>query len=345
MTEDYQTLGRSYSLPRIMVYGETNSARFKLIKSGTQKQVGLPKYYKNRKTKTTIPSYMVMDGCQYSVMAHHVYIPMSRRMRKRYDIGRHFKIAYNGLPCWKGKQQRGQIHLRDGKFYLHQSVEVCQPKQKTGEVVAGLDLGIKRVFGLYISNGEEKAIGSRRFLRHWQHYTELIATEKSRLARQGRRTSRKVQRLYRKRTIYLSNLHNNLVAKLFRILNRNKVSILFVGDIKHICKDNDKGRTLNRMTHNYWSFGSLLGKIENKAEEFGIRLVKVPEPYTSQECPICGHRQKSNCKDRIFVCSFCGYVDHRDIVGARNILKRGMRGLEGESTHRGETAPLVEAVA
>ena len=46
---DYQLLGRSYSLPKIQKYSETTTSFFKTIKSKMQKQVGLPKYYKNRK--------------------------------------------------------------------------------------------------------------------------------------------------------------------------------------------------------------------------------------------------------------------------------------------------------
>ena len=90
-TEDYQLLGRSYALPRIQIYAETNSARFKLIKSRTQKYVNLPKYFKNRKTNTTIPSYFVIDGCQYSIKKDYVIIPLSRKMRKKFDISSQLK--------------------------------------------------------------------------------------------------------------------------------------------------------------------------------------------------------------------------------------------------------------
>src|SRR3972149_233619 len=157
---DYQLLGRSYALPRLQIYAETNSARFKLIKSKKQSHVGLPKYLKNRKTNTTLPSYLAIDNCQYSLSKTHATIPLSRQMRKKYGI-KHFRIPYNGIIRWQGKQQRAQIRMKDGKIYLHQSVEVSEPKKSVGINTAGIDLGIKKLISIWISNGESLTIGSR----------------------------------------------------------------------------------------------------------------------------------------------------------------------------------------
>jgi len=338
-TEDYQQLGRSYALPRIQIYGETNSARFKLIKSKTQKHVGLPKYLKNRKTNTTIPSYLVIDGCQYSIKDKYVLIPLSRQMRKRYKFGKYFKIKYNGVLNWKGNQKRGQIKFKDNQFYLYQSIELKDKKKVKSNIKAGLDLGIKKLLTVYLSNGEDKVIGNNRFFKQWKYYTNLISQEKSRLDLQKKRTSKKLQKMYRLRSKWQNNLYNNLTAKMFRVLNKNKVSQLVVGDISHIRDNNSKGRRLNQMVHNYWSFDLFLKKIENKAEEFGIELLKETEEYTSQTCPICGIAEEHNKKDRIFICDFCDYIDHRDIVGARNILTKSMYG-SLQSIHLGETAQL-----
>jgi len=285
-TEDYQTLGRSYALPRIQVYAETNSARFKLIKSKTQKHVGLPKYLKNRKTNTTVPSYLVIDGCQYSIKNKYVLIPLSRQMRKKYKLGKYFKIKYNGILKWKGKQKRGQIKFKDNNFYLHQAIELKDRKKVRSNIKAGLDLGIKKILSIYINNGEDKVIGSNRFFKQWKYYTKIISQEKSRLDLQNKRTSKKLQRMFGLRSKWQNNLYNNLVLNMFRTLNKNNVSQLVVGDISHIRDNNDKGRKLNQMVHNYWSFDLLLKKIENKAEEFGIELLKETEEYTSQTCPI-----------------------------------------------------------
>ena len=58
-------------------------------------------------------------------------------------------------------------------------------------------------------------------------------------------------------------------------------------------------------------------QLENKLSRYGIELVKISEAYSSQTCPRCGHRHKP--VGRNYECQ-CGYKQHRDLVGAMNIL-------------------------
>lgn len=341
-TKDYKQLGRVYALPRLQMYSEIVTSRFRLIQSNTQNKVGLPKYLKNRKTNTTLESHLVMDNCYYSITKKKVMLPLSKEMRGKYHIHPHskFKINYNGVLKHQGKQGRGQIHFRNGKFYLHQSVEVVAPVSKRSGVVAGLDLGIKNLLTSTTNTGQELIIGSNRFFRHWQYLTNIISKEQQKLSKIDRKSSNNLSRLFYKRSVYLDNLFDNVVAKLFRFLKRNDVSKLIIGDLTNILDDNDKGRLLNQMTHNYWSFDRLLCKIENKAEELGIEIQMTSEEYTSRTCPICGDDSIENKRDRLFLCSFCGYIDHRDIVGARNIMVKGMSDPLTQSAHWCEIAPL-----
>jgi putative transposase len=335
--DDYKALGRSYALPRIQIYGETNSARFKLIKSKTQKLVGLPKYLKNRKTNTTLPSYLVVDGCQYHIDKNKITIPLSRNMRKKYDLTS-FKLNYNGVLKWKGSQKRGQIRFKDDKFYFYQSVELPELKQVISGVSAGIDLGIKKLFAIKVSNGEEKIIGRKRHFKQWNYYTNLIADEQSKLAKINRKTSRRLRTLFSLRSKFQNNLYNNLTMSAFKFLNKNKVESLFVGDVQGIRIDADWGRAGNKTLHNYWAYDQLYHKISNKAEEYGIKYEEQTEEYTSQTCPVCGVADASHKKDRIFLCSFCDFFGHRDLVGAENIMLNGMH--SHQSVHQAETSLL-----
>jgi putative transposase len=342
--DDYQMLGRSYALPRLQIYGETQSARFKLIKSKTQAHVGLPKYLKNRRTNTTLPSYLVMDGRQYALGSRDVRIPLSRKLREKHGL-KAFRLKYNGVLRWRGEQARGQIHLKGKKFYLYQSVEMPDPKPVESGVNAGIDLGIKNLMAIVTSEGDELVIGSKRFRRQWEHYGLLIAAEQQKLAAINRRSSRKLQRLFAKRNSYQNHLFNNVNAKAFRFLKRHNVGIVCLGDVTGIREGKDWGAAWNRGLHNYWSYDKESAKIANKTEEYGMRLVQPMEEYTTQECPICTERNKP--KDRIYICSFCGYIDHRDIVGATNIRVKGMRDLLGSerSAHQAEIRLSPEVLA
>ena len=64
-------------------------------------------------------------------------------------------------------------------------------------------------------------------------------------------------------------------------------------------------------------------------------LVAVPPQYTSRTCPCCGHVSADNRKTQArFACVECGFADNADLVGAINILSRGMHMLrdEGQDT-------------
>ena len=64
----------------------------------------------------------------------------------------------------------------------------------------------------------------------------------------------------------------------------------------------------------------VVSRIENKASENRVRLIKVDPSYTSQTCPVCREVNKENRKGEKFLCISCGYAGDADSVGAKNIL-------------------------
>ncbi|SRR6266498_226365 len=60
-----------------------------------------------------------------------------------------------------------------------------------------------------------------------------------------------------------------------------------------------------------------------KAEEAGREVIKVNPAYTSQDCSRCGHRNQITLATRIYRCSKCRLVIHRDRNGAKGIERKG----------------------
>jgi len=72
--------------------------------------------------------------------------------------------------------------------------------------------------------------------------------------------------------------------------------------------------------------------LEQKAAAVGVTVVYVNPAYTSQICHECGCVSKDNRPDQAtFRCTACGHEDNADVNAARNILKRGLALLAGES--------------
>jgi putative transposase len=72
-------------------------------------------------------------------------------------------------------------------------------------------------------------------------------------------------------------------------------------------------------------FGTMRARLRSKAEELGGQIIEVDPAFTSQECPKCGHVGRDNRRAQAeFACISCGLTEHADIVGAINILRRGI---------------------
>jgi putative transposase len=98
----------------------------------------------------------------------------------------------------------------------------------------------------------------------------------------------------------------------------HNISKIYYGDLDTVTRD-AKGRLCQTTNHklNMWRFGQFMSILTYKLEPFGITVEKISEAYTSQTCPNCDKRNKPN--GRNYKCE-CGYLQHRDIVGAINIL-------------------------
>ena len=76
-----------------------------------------------------------------------------------------------------------------------------------------------------------------------------------------------------------------------------------------------------------WTVRRALSRIENKASENRVHLIKVNPANTSRTCPNCGKVSKENRKGEKFDCIGCHYKGDSDVVGAKNILGRTLKTL------------------
>jgi putative transposase len=127
------------------------------------------------------------------------------------------------------------------------------------------------------------------------------------------------------------------------------VSIIKIGYPKNIAQENGDFNNVHVRTYGY-----LLRRIYEVAEEYGIAVVYVDEAHTSSKCPIHGDGCGKRIKRGLFKCTKLNKVFNADIVGAYNILitpsperDRG-NGLETQpgikSPKRGDVIPNLPAL-
>jgi len=68
-----------------------------------------------------------------------------------------------------------------------------------------------------------------------------------------------------------------------------------------------------------WAFRRLYEYVEYKAEEHRIEGVQVDPRNTSKRCSTCGFTHDDNRHQESFECQKCGYENHADYNGAKNI--------------------------
>ncbi len=194
----------------------------------------------------------------------------------------------------------------DGEWYVNITVQKEARLKRRYAVVLPIDMGIRKL-ATTIEDGKPRFYGKEvRAIRG--HYYRL------------RRSIGKPRAIKKWRHSEQSSVRHEVHAITRRIVEQAKRAnaIIAVGDLKDI-RDRNRGRSFNRRlaSQPFYLFKQYL---TYKANWEGIRVITVPEAYTSQTCHRCGVRgQRVTGR---FSCPNCGLVCDADENGAWNIGKR-----------------------
>ncbi|MEM1611557.1 MAG: zinc ribbon domain-containing protein [Sulfolobales archaeon] len=106
-------------------------------------------------------------------------------------------------------------------------------------------------------------------------------------------------------------------------LYHSGVKRIFVGHPKYAAQEPGKSSKVNFEIVYIWSYGYLLRRLREVAEEYGIEVEHVDEKDTSRTCPICRTIENHERITRgLFKCYKHNIVFNADLVGAFNILAK-----------------------
>jgi len=274
------------------------------------------------------------------------------------------ELRYKGLIHLGGEQGRLEIHYDPDRrrWYAHISFEVLEkavrgkwstvPKKPKGNLVAGIDIGINNLMAIYVENSLAKLVNGRPLKAISHYWRKRIAGYQSTLNRYGLKTSKRLRLMYSKWRRQIKSYIDGKVRQAIEWLYNVGVSTIKVGYPKYIAQENGDFSNVH-----VWTYGYLLKRIGEVAEEYGMRVVYVSEAYTSSKCPLHGERCGRRIKRGLFKCTTLSKVFNADLVGAYNILttitpspERG-RGngpeawLGAKPLNRGDVAPNLPALA
>jgi putative transposase len=206
-----------------------------------------------------------------------------------------------------------------------------EPSPALGDRVLAVDMG--EIHPAVVADHEQALVVSCRALRACKQYGFKRRAKLSSLRdtkKRGSRRRRRIQKRMNRFKAQQKRRQKDMLHKISRAVVDHAVARgagkIVIGDVRGVAHGVDLGKKMNQKMSG-WEHGTLRRYITYKAERVGMDVVLQDEHYTSQTCPVCGHRKKPS--GRIYRCGACGGVFHRDVVGAVNILSAHLHGEPG----------------
>jgi putative transposase len=252
-------------------------------------------------------------------------VPVGQDLKEEYGLSYHdrLRLEVTGDPKWDGEQGRLELYYDevDGTFRAIQPVTVTGPRRDSplSEESAALDVGANNLVACTTTTGQQYLYEGRNLFARFRETTAEIARLQSKL-REGRYSSRRIRRLYRKRTRRHDHAQDALVRDLIERLYDEGVATVYVGDLTNVLSEHWSA-VVNEKTHQFWAYRSFIDRLATTAEEYGITVEVESEAYTTAECPVCGERDDTDRNGDVFRCS-CGYEGHADLDASRTFLEQ-----------------------
>ena len=234
-----------------------------------------------------------------------------------------------------GELRNITVSLRTGRWYvsIQTEREVEQPIPY-GSKATGIDVGVKR-FATFSDGSFLAPLNSFR-----QHELRLARYQR-RMARKVKgsknwnKAKKKVQRVHAE----IANVRKDFLHKATSAISQ-QYALVILEDLKvrNMSKSakgsadapGNKVRAKSGLNKSILDQGwfEFRRQLEYKMQWQGGWLVTVDPRNTSRTCPVCGHVSADNRTTQAkFACVSCGHQAHADVVGAVNILARGMQNM------------------
>jgi len=275
-----------------------------------------------RQLKTVIrnTSYTV-EWCERS----RLEILVGSELKDRYDHTGRLRLEIAGDPTWPDYDKQGRLDLwydeTDSTFRASQPVTVSDSARDTplADKKAALDIGANNLVACTTTTGEQYLYEGRELFQRFRDTTREIARLQSKLE-DGRYSSERIRRLYRKRTRRRDHAQEALCRDLLERLYAEGVDTVYIGGLTDVLDTHWSVET-NAKTHNFWSFKKFTERLVCTAEEYGISVEIRSEAWTSQECPQCGSTDRTTRHQDTLTCP-CGFEGHADLTASETFLKR-----------------------
>jgi putative transposase len=224
------------------------------------------------------------------------------------------------MDCKIQKDKYGDFYLLIPYVCKRKKIPSCEPTNPVS-----MDPGIRKFGTTYAPNSNESYILGNRWAT--KITSDLLAIDKiySELSKKPKREKRlELTLLVYKLRKKVENRKRELHFKCANFLSKHYDLVMLpkleTGKLCIRVKRQLTTKTVrNLLNAGHCKFFDIL---KDKCWENGSKFLHCREEYTSLTCPCCGALNKCN---ETYNCSKCKFVQDRDIVGACNILLKGVR--------------------
>ena len=186
----------------------------------------------------------------------------------------------------------------------------------------GMDLGLDFGISSALFAASDGQLLGHRMLARLRELDATLTARAAELQRSG--VALKKDRRYRKLQASIRGFVTNEVGRLLnKIAARDgdaAVRALVVEDLDF--RGGGLSPSMNRLITRAGR-SAIKARLAALTAKHGIEVVKVPSPYTSQQCSYCWYTDKANRRDRRhFECRRCGLKLHADVNAARVVCSR-----------------------
>jgi putative transposase len=185
----------------------------------------------------------------------------------------------------------------------------------------GLDFGLKT----YLTASDGNNIISPLFFKTFQN---KIKKQNKRLSKAQRGSNNRKRRLFELQQMYrkIRDLRNDFQWKLAHELCK-RYDYIFIEDLNIEGMKRLWGKKVSDLSHS-----SFINKLTYIASKYGVIVHKIDKWYPSSKTCECGFVNKNlSLRDRTWCCPKCESINDRDVLAARNILRKGISELESKS--------------
>lgn len=240
------------------------------------------------------------------------------------------------------------VSLHAGHWFVSiHTVREVEPVVAQGNIV-GIDMGVVR-FATLSDGSYCEPLNSFKRHENTLRKAQQALSRKVKYSRNWRRAQARVQLVY----AHIGNARRDYLQKASSNLCKNH-AVVCIEDLKVRGMSASAAGTLAAPGRQVRAKAALNKAILDQGwREFrrqlsyklawnGGRLVVVPPHHTSQTCPCCSHMSADNRQTQaVFSCIACGYQNHADVVGAINVLRRGVDILSNEGRDCAQIACVV----